>query len=269
MVRTSPVGLEEVADWENLCRALARASAGKRHRPEVARFVAHWPGELERLPVEILGGRLRLSPLRGFWIRDPKRRWIEAPSFRDRVLHHALVAQIEPVIERRLVDDTFACRRGKGCLKAVLRAQHHLRSNAWCAQVDVVGYYRSIEHARLLGQLGRVFRDPGLLALLEQILVSYAPRRARGLPIGALTSQILGNFYLAPLDRFILQDLRVGGFVRYMDDLTWFVKSRSQASDSSRAVAEFARESLNLELHRHRIQRADRGITLLGFRVVA
>lgn len=74
---------------------------------------------------------------RRFEIRDPKRRVIHAPCFRERVLHHALMAHVAPVLERYLVPDTFACRPGKGSLAAVHRAQEHARRFPWVLKMDV------------------------------------------------------------------------------------------------------------------------------------
>ena len=49
-----------------------------------------------------------------FVIYDPKERVIHAARFSERVLHHALMTVCEPLFERWLIDDTYACRRGKG-----------------------------------------------------------------------------------------------------------------------------------------------------------
>jgi len=43
------------------------------------------------------------------------------------------------------------------------------------------------------------------------------PRRTRPANCN-LTSQHFANFYLAPLDRFLKEELRRGAYVRYMDD---------------------------------------------------
>src|SRR5699024_11041040 len=40
----------------------------------------------------------------------------------------------------------------------------------------------------------------------------------RGLPIGNVSSQILSIFYLYKLDHFIVHDLKLKYYVRYMDD---------------------------------------------------
>jgi len=39
---------------------------------------------------------------------------VAAAPFRDRVVHHALVRVIEPFFEPRWIEDSYACRKGKG-----------------------------------------------------------------------------------------------------------------------------------------------------------
>jgi len=70
-----------------------------------------------------------------------------------------------------------------------------------------------------LRELSRRIRDQRVFEIWRQIIEAYATAPERGLPIGALTSQHLANFYLAPLDRFVKETLRVPGYVRYMDDM--------------------------------------------------
>jgi retron-type reverse transcriptase len=42
--------------------------------------------------------------------------------------------------------------------------------------------------------------------------------RRRGLPIGNQTSQFFANVYLNPLDHFVREQLRAGGYVRDVAD---------------------------------------------------
>ena len=56
-----------------------------------------------------------------FDVYDPKHRMVSAAPFRDRVVHHALCAEIGPVFERSFIHDTYANREGKGTHAAVSR----------------------------------------------------------------------------------------------------------------------------------------------------
>lgn len=105
---------ESIVDYENLRLATARALRGKRDRPDVSQFVAKLDVNLTAMRLQLLSDSIDLGTFRQFVINDPKRRIITAPCFRERVLHHALMNLCEPVFERWLIDDTFACRRNRG-----------------------------------------------------------------------------------------------------------------------------------------------------------
>ncbi len=125
------------------------------------------------LRTDILSGGIAVGRTRRFRIHDPKPRTIHAPCFRERVLHHALMAHVGPVLEGALVADTFACRTGKGALAAVQRAQHHGRRWPWWAKIDIRAYFASIDHGILQDLLARRFKNQQLLALLGRIIEAH------------------------------------------------------------------------------------------------
>ncbi len=272
MPRRSPVGLAAVANIETLSQAFWRASRGKGEREDVRHFAADLDGALVQLGRDILSGRAPEGRWTSFEIHDPKPRQILAPCFRDRVLHHALMAHMGPVLERALVHDTFACRPGKGTLAAVLRAQHHVRRSPWFVKADMRAYFASIEHPTLRGVLRRRFKDPGLLALCDRILErTPIVTPGRGLPIGSLTSQYFANAYLDGLDRFLLEDQRahVRAMVRYMDDVVWWCDTREAAKATLALATSFVAVERGLELKPSAmIGRSARGLPFLGFRVL-
>jgi len=268
-VQRSRVGLAAIADWHNLAAAFRRAARGKGQRDEVRQFRADLNGELARLRESLLDGSVEVGQMRSFHIRDPKPRTIHAPCFRERVLHHAVMAHVGPVLDRALVEDTYACRAGKGALAAVLRAQHHARRWPWYAQIDIRTYFARIDHEILLALLARRFKDRGLLALLARIVESHHAEPGRGLPIGALTSQHFANYYLAGLDRLLLEGCRVRGMVRYMDDLVWWGDGKDAVRDALAQARAHARERLRLTVKTPvQIGRSRAGLPFCGYRVL-
>lgn len=267
MPKRSAVDLVDVSRLDTLALAFARAAKGKRRRPEVQAFEQNLWSELDALGAGIRSLSVEVGRFHAFRVFDPKPRLIHAPCFRERVLHHALMAHMGPVLDRSLVDDTFACREGKGALAAVYRAQRHTRRFPVFVKVDIRRYFDSISHDILLERLARRFKDPGLLALCRRIIKVYEVAPGRGLPIGALTSQHFANAYLEPLDRFLLEGLRVPGMVRYMDDIVWWSRSLEAAKANLRTVRDFVAQQLELELHpRAYVQRSAQGLSFLGFR---
>lgn len=266
-MRRSRVGLDEVASWHTLGFAFWRAARGKRRRPEVAAFERNLDENLGDMQQALFTGTYRFSPFRCFEIHDPKRRVIHAPAFADRVVHHALVAHIGPVLERALVSDTFACRLGKGTLAAVLRAQQQSRRYRWYVKTDIRNYFGSICHDTVRSQLRRRFKNEELLTLCDTVLDAYHREAGLGLPIGALTSQYFANHYLDGLDRLLLEQLRVG-MVRYMDDVVWWGDDRAALRESVACIRSYLADVLHLELKRNwQLQRTGLGMSFCGFRV--
>ena len=102
-----------------------------------------------------------------FTIFDPKQRLITAPCFRERVLHHAIMNVCEPVFERWLIADTFACRRGKGRIAALNRALQFSWRHGFFFKLDIRKYFDSVSHPILKTRLERLFKDRMLLRSLR------------------------------------------------------------------------------------------------------
>ena len=260
--------MPKIADAENLRLAFWKAAKGKRGKADCLAFRERLDENLAALGAELLAGQVTVGAYHYFTIHDPKQRTICAASFRERVLHHALMNACEPVLERAAVFDSYACRKGKGRLLAVERAQGYARTHRWFLKMDIRKYFDSIDHETLRELLGRKFKDPLLLRVFDRILASYHTTTGRGLPIGNLTSQHFANFYLAPLDRYLKEDLRHGAYVRYMDDFVVWGESGSELRAVCERVREFLSETLKLELKANTaINRTAFGMDFLGYRL--
>lgn len=254
-------------DRENLLRAAYLAAKGRRGRPEVRAYASRLDEELSTLREELASGRPRCGECATFVIHDPKRRLITAPVFRERVLHHAVMNVCGPVLDRRLIHHSYACRKGKGTVAALSAAQRAAASAPWFLKLDVRKYFESISHARLFAGLERVFREEAVLSLLAALVSAYRPGLAEGLAIGTLVSQHLANFYLAPLDTLVSQELRPAGYVRYMDDLALWFAEGSEARSARDRLREFAAAALGLEFKTALSNRTTEGMDFLGHRV--
>lgn len=267
-MRSSKVTLEQVADPENLREAFLRAAKGKADRPDVVGFRTGLDEELLALRREIMRGAVRVGACTAFTIYEPKKRRIHAPVFRERVLHHALVGPMESDFDRWLIPDSFACRKGKGREAALRRAELFAGRHEWFLKLDVARYFDSVPHEVLLGRLRRSMRDERVWELWARIVGSYCTTPGRGLPIGALTSQHLANYYLSGVDRMVKEALRIPGYVRYMDDMALWSNSREELKRAKAKLEEFLGVELGLHLNaRWHLQPSWRGMDFLGYRV--
>ena len=149
---------DAIGDWDNLRLAFWRAAKSARRSSVVRRFEANLVGNLRALREDLSNECVRAGGYTQFVIYDPKERIIAAPSFRDRVLHHAIMNVCEPHFDRWLVHDCYACRKGKGRLAALERATAHAARNRWFLKLDIRKYFDSIPHERLLTAVHRANR---------------------------------------------------------------------------------------------------------------
>jgi retron-type reverse transcriptase len=163
---------DQLCSWENLLAAYQRAAKGKRGHANVAVFEHKLEDNLVALQAELTGGTYRPGPYENFYIHEPKRRLISAAPFRDRVVHHALCAVIEPLFEPAFVADSYANRVGKGTHRALARVQQLARRHRYVLQCDVRQFSPSIDHAILRETLAARIADPDVRRLVDLILAS-------------------------------------------------------------------------------------------------
>ncbi len=257
----------QITTEANVHAAFAKAAAGKRDRSEVCAFAARLDENCRSVARDLAAGVFSFGHYRRFTIYEPKERVIHAASFRERVAHHAIIAAIGPVLERRHIAQTFACRLGKGRVAALHYARAAAAACPFFLKMDVRKYFDSIPHDKVREMLERIFKEPHLLACLRSILDSYTTAPGRGLPIGSLISQHLANAYLGPVDRLLKEKLRCRHYARYMDDMALWSGDRQKLRAAETAVQE-ALASLGLEFKPEPfLNRTAPGMDFLGCRV--
>lgn len=277
---------DTMCTFRHVLAAYCQARRGKRRRPDVAAFEFAREEHVLRLVEELQTETYRPGRYRSFRVKEHgKLRVISAAPFRDRVVHHALCAVLEPIWERRFIHDSYASRPSKGTHAALDRAQHYARGYRYALQLDVQQFFPSVDHAILRGLLARHIADERVLRLIDRILAGgahvlrkeyrmvyfpgddlFAINRPRGLPIGNQTSQFWANVYMHALDMYIKQTLHCRAYVRYCDDMLLFANDKATLHAWRAAVIEQA-AALRLMLHETRAQvvPVTAGIPFLGW----
>lgn len=276
---------DQLVSWPNLLLAARKAQRGKRTRGAVQRFNFSQEFELLRLWRELEDGKYQPGRFQTHWITRPKPRLISAAPYCDRVVHHALMNVLEPILDRHMHPHSFACRRGKGTHAAADRLQDLMRGHRYVLQCDIRKFFPSIDHEILKGDFRRLIKDRRVLSLMDLIADNsneqepvrewfegddlFTPsERRHGLPIGNLTSQWFANWYLSAFDHFVTSRLGFGAYVRYCDDFLVLhddrAALRSLVDDMRRFLA-----GLRLRLHEGKLQvrSVEQGVTFVGYRV--
>lgn len=233
-----------------------------------------------------------------FAAKKPKVREIFAAPFRDRVVHHLLVNELDKIWEPIFIYDSYASRDLKGTHKAINRLQKFQRQitkngliRAYYLQLDIKDFFININKDILFSLIQPKIKNPDLLWLTQKILfwdctTSYTQRgdkqllsnipankslfgkdNLRGLPIGNLTSQFFANVYLNELDQFVKHTLKARYYLRYVDDFVLLSPDASELSTWQARIEEFLITQLKLRLHpkRRKLLPISNGIDFLGY----
>jgi len=276
---------EQIVTWPNLVLAAQKAQRGKRTRHDVLNFNFRLEEELLALQEELTEQTYLPGPFHVHWITRPKLRQISAAPYRDRVVHHALMNVLEPILERHFHPHSFACRKGKGTHAAANHLQALMRRYRYALQCDIRKFFPSVDHELLKADFRRLIRDKRTLALMDFIVdhsneqeatVSWFAgddlwtplERRRGLPLGNLTSQWFANWFLTGLDHQVTGPLGIAGHVRYCDDFVLLDDDRERLKDAALAVSSWlAVKRLLLHEERLRVGPVAAGLAFVGFRV--
>ena len=298
--------LEAVASIENLFHDAAKARRGKSRRPDVEDWWLRRETEILSLRQELLSGAYQPGPYHFFEIFEPKRRLIAAAPFRDRVVHHALCNRMAPLLERTFIARSFSCQIGKGATAARECCRQLVNRHRFVFKCDVRKFFPNIDHVILFDKLAALLHCEGVMELIRKILGSYqesgergaglqpaqwtnngqvenlpnvaAPlfagddlvavaARPRGLPIGNLTSQLWGNFYLDGLDHGLTEQERHGAYLRYTDDFLLFSDDKERLWALHACVRQqLAAVRLKLAEPKSRLLATAEGVPFCGFR---
>ncbi len=274
-----------ITSFSALLSASRRARKRKRFKTSTARFEYNLERELITLEKELHEQTYRPGPYREFFIYEPKPRKISAAPYRDRVAQHALCHVIEPIFERSLIFDTYACRVGKGTHKAVDRFSHYSRKFNYVLKCDIKKYFPSIDHQILKNKIQKKIKCSKTLWLVNLIIDSsnlqeatdyYFPgddlftmhNRRKGIPIGNLTSQLFANLYLNDLDHLIKERFSQFGYLRYMDDMALFGNDKQDLWNALKQMESFLnKDRLLLKANNSLIYPVEQGVNFLGYKI--
>ncbi|HCA31006.1 MAG TPA: hypothetical protein DEP23_16340 [Ruminococcaceae bacterium] len=90
----------------------------------------------------------------------------------------------------------------------------------------------------------------------------------RGIPVGSLSSQMLANLNLNPLDQYAKRELGIKYYIRYMDDVIILSDDKQQLKEWKEILERFINDRLLLDLNNKVcIRPISLGIEFCGFRL--
>ena len=229
-----------VCSYDTLVQAYHEVAKGKRYDYDFEQI----DYQIAEVLVDIHNDLINKTYMPGRTIKfidpGPPPRNITCPDLRDRIVHTAIKIVIYPYLEKYFDYDSYACRDGKGTLKACLRLQQFYRSaigawghrNFYVIKGDFKKFFPSMSHDFAVFMYQKLFKDDDLVGLMEKIIRYYDGAEELfeyGEPIGFLTTQHSGNLVGTALDHFVKSMLKCRYYLRLTDDFRILVQTKEEA----------------------------------------
>lgn len=259
--------IEKVIDKDNLSNAFDAVLQGKKRNRTTRYFKRNKDQILSTIADEIEIDVYTPSGFTEFSIVEHnKERTIQSLPFRDRIALHAIMNVLAEIFNKMLIRDTYSSLPDRGIhdgLNRIKKALRNREGTKYCLKIDLKKFYHSVDQDILIGMLKNKIKDARMINTLERIIRSYEV----GLPIGFHSSQLLGNFYLFPLDYYLKMTLGVRYYFRYCDDIVILSDSKDELRDILEKMRVIIENDLHLTIkNNYQIFPVEsRGIDFLGY----
>ena len=281
------------------------ARKNKKRKAAHLRFRLHCFDNLAAIKRDIDNMEYQPQPSTAFVITRPKVREIIAADFRDRIIQTYLIQRMLPAMEQYLHPDSYACRKGKGGLRAVQHLQEAIfeatqgyTRDAWVYKFDFKSFFMSIDtelwapwvadwidthvegnDKETLKYIARVVYQslpqcgcyiachPAMFNLVPEHKKQIGKASFFGIPIGNVTSQ--GLVLLATTPFLFFMACIVFAFSHYTDDNGGVTTDKEGFLAKRPIISEFVGRECHFTLHPDKFyfQHYSKGIELLGYRL--
>jgi len=168
------------------------------------------------------------------------------PTVADRIAQEVARRYLEPRLEPAFHADSYGYRPGRSAIDAVRTARQRCWRYDWVLDIDVKGYFDSIDWELLLKAVRhhtdcpwvRLYVERWLKAPVQMEDGSIVPRTA-GTPQGGVISPLLANLFLHyAFDVWMARTYPHIPFERYADDIICHCKSADEARALWSALAD-------------------------------
>jgi group II intron reverse transcriptase/maturase len=178
-------------------------------------------------------------PVKGVGIKkkDGGTRELGIPTILDRIAQEVVRAHLEPILEPKFHDSSYGYRKGRNCHMAVEQATKNSLQNHWAIDLDIKGFFDSIDHDLMLTAVKHYCNEPWVLMYVERwlkagVMQSNGILRSKlnGTPQGGVISPLLSNLFLhVAFDKWMEKNHSEKPFERYADDIVIHCKTEKQA----------------------------------------
>jgi len=275
----------------------------KRTTYNAQKFAVDLEHKIMRLWHELDNGEYQIGRSICFIVTRPVKREVFAADFRDRIVHDYICMRINPLFEKYLPRNMCSNRKNKGTLYAIHNVAYDIwdvskgyTRDCWIWKFDIKGFFMSIDK-RLLNDKLQAFlderyhgRDKAVIKRLSEQVIMNCPQdncirrspetaweglradkslftqdKNHGMPIGNLPSQLLANFLLSNVVRYLAEN----GFkaaTQYVDDFVVVHPSRDEIRAFMPRFRVWMKDTLRVNLHPSKtyLQHYRKGVSFVG-----
>ena len=239
MIKAKPFDISKREVWEAFKKVRANQGAAGVDGQSIEAFEANLADNLYKLWNRLSSGSYLPPPVRRVDI--PKAnggtRPLGIPTVADRIAQEVVRRYLEPLLEPRFHADSYGYRPGRSAIDAIRTARRRCWRADWVVDLDIKGFFDSIDHELLLKALRKHTDCRWVLLYVERWLRApmqvedgrQEPRTA-GTPQGGVASPLLANLFLHYVfDRWMVRTHPHTLFERYADDIICHCRTKSGA----------------------------------------
>lgn len=196
---------------------------------------------------------------------------VDSLHLSDRIFQHVLLKQLKRTFKHVMNSNCYHLDGPTGVKYATQRIKQVLQTEKpnYIIRADIKSFYRSIQHHKLIQDINKLYNDPKVRVMLENIIVNPidTPRGyknpSHGVALRGPLSQFFSGIYLKPLDdAFDNTDVT---YLRYQDDILILCKTKRQMNRCRRRMMDVLHERhLSLSRKKSRIGCIKNGFHFLG-----
>ncbi|WHZ23018.1 MAG: Retron-type RNA-directed DNA polymerase [Nitrospira sp.] len=239
MDNTKPFGISKHNVWDAYTRVKANQGAAGVDGQSIEQFEEDLHNNLYRLWNRLCSGSYFPPPVHRVDIPkgDGQKRPLGIPTVADRVAQMVVQRYLEPLVEPLLHNDSYGYRPGRSAHQALSVARQRCWRYDWVWDLDLKGFFDSIDWELLLRVVRRHTDCTWVLLYIERWLKAPVRmpdgtlvERSQGTPQGAVISPLRANLFLHDaFDRWMAEQHADIPFERYADDIICHCRSEAQA----------------------------------------
>lgn len=242
------------------------------------------------------------KPSNCYVITEPALREIYAAQFSDRIVQHLYMKEIEDILENKLEDGCCSCRKNRGCDYALRLLQQYLvtiskkgTKDCFFLKIDLSGYFMSIDRQQICNKFLALIQEEytgkhkELLLYLTPVIFKnnpslhciykgsegvrklvpdrrkMDPESGYGMAIGNLTAQAGSNLNLSSFDTYVIKELALPNYIRYVDDIIIISDSKQKLITAlPKIIAKLQETHQAINAKKTKIDTAYHGVSFLG-----